>query len=140
MAEDRKRPPTGQDGLWWVLDHIQADLNRMDEKWDSNIASMTKLTENLAFMSFKVQELNKLLTVDDHIPSVITQLQSVTSDVKDIKQLLNSLRESVEAVKAQTGTKTPKEIQLARLKTWGSVASMLALVIPGILSFIHDFL
>jgi len=140
MPEEKKPRPVGPDGMWWVLDRIQDDLDRMDEKWDANIASMTKVTENLATMTSKVQELNKLLTVDDQNPGVLTQLRTVTSDVKDIKQLLGSLRESVDAVKAQTGTKTPKEVQLAKLRAIGSVAGMLTLVIPGILSFIHNFL
>lgn len=140
MPEEKKPRPVGPDGMWWVLDRIQDDLDRMDEKWDANIASMTKVTENLATITSKVQELNKLLTVDDQHPGVLTQLRTVTSDVKDIKQLLGSLRESVDAVKAHTGTKTPKEVQLAKLRAIGSVAGMLTLVIPGILSFIHTFL
>jgi hypothetical protein len=127
--------------MWWVLDRIQDDLDKMEDKWDANIASMTKVTENLAVVSTKVQEVNKLLTVDDGSPSVVTQLRAVTSDVKDIKQLLNSLRESVDAVKEQTGAnKTPKEVQVERLKAWGSTVGMLALVVPGLISFVRDFM
>lgn len=141
MTDDRRRPTSSPEGMWWVLDRIQDDLDKMEDKWDANIASMTKVTENLAVVSTKVQEVNKLLTVDDGSPSVITQLRAVTSDVKDIKQLLNSLRESVDAVKEQTGVnKTPKEVQVERLKAWGSTVGMLALVVPGLISFVRDFM
>lgn len=141
MTDDRRRPTSSPEGMWWVLDRIQDDLDKMEDKWDANIASMTKVTENLAVVSNKVQEVNKLLTVDDGSPSVITQLRSVTSDVKDIKQLLNSLRESVDAVKEQTGAnRTPKEVQVERLKAWGSTVGMLALVVPGLISFVRDFM
>jgi hypothetical protein len=141
MTDDRRRPTSSPEGMWWVLDRIQDDLDKMEDKWDANIASMTKVTENLAVVSTKVQEVNKLLTVDDGSPSVITQLRAVTSDVKDIKQLLNSLRESVDAVKEQTGAnKTPKEVQIERLKAWGSTVGMLALVVPGLISFVRDFM
>jgi septation ring formation regulator EzrA len=141
MTDDRRRPTSSPEGMWWVLDRIQDDLDKMEDKWDANIASMTKVTENLAVVSTKVQEVNKLLTVDDGSPSVITQLRAVTSDVKDIKQLLNSLRESVDAVKEQTGAnKTPKEVQVERLKAWGSTVGMLALVVPGLISFVRDFM
>jgi septation ring formation regulator EzrA len=141
MTDDRRRPTSSPEGMWWVLDRIQDDLDKMEDKWDANIASMTKVTENLAVVSTKVQEVNKLLTVDDGSPSVVTQLRAVTSDVKDIKQLLNSLRESVDAVKEQTGAnKTPKEVQVERLKAWGSTVGMLALVVPGLISFVRDFM
>lgn len=141
MTDDRRRPTSSPEGMWWVLDRIQDDLDKMEDKWDANIASMTKVTENLAVVSTKVQEVNKLLTVDDGSPSVVTQLRAVTSDVKDIKQLLNSLRESVDAVKEQTGAnKTPKEVQIERLKAWGSTVGMLALVVPGLISFVRDFM
>lgn len=142
MAEEKKRPPTsGPDGIWWILDRIQNDLDRLEEKWDVNISSMAKVTENLATVSTKVQELNKLLVSNEGgTTSVVSQLNDVTSDVKDIKALLGSLRESLDAVKSQVGVKTPKEVQVERLKVWGSAMGMLALVIPGILSFIRDYL
>ena len=141
MAEEKKRPPLGSDGVWWILDRIQNDLDRLDEKWDANIASMARVTENLATVSTKVQELNSLLVSNDRgSTSVVSQLNDVTSDVKDIKVLLSSLRESLDAVKSQVGVKTPKEVQIERLKTLGSAMGMLALVIPGILSFLRDYL
>jgi hypothetical protein len=102
---------------------------------------MAKVTENLATVSAKVQELNSLLVSNDRgSTSVVSQLNDVTSDVKDIKVLLSSLRESLDAVKSQVGVKTPKEVQIERLKTLGSAMGMLALVIPGILSFLRDYL
>ena len=125
------------DALWWVLDNIQKDLNRMDEKWDENIAAMTRLTENLSTMSGKVQELNKLMVVDNGKPSVVSQLRSVTDDVKNIKGLVEGLKSDIEAVKQQTCAKTPKEVQVERLKTLGAIAGMIGLVIPGIISFVH---
>jgi chromosome segregation ATPase len=126
--------------MWWILDRFQNDLDRMDEKWGENIAAMTKVTENLNSVSIRVQELNKLLTVDNGKPSVVTQLREVTTDVKEIKTLIHGLKDDLVAVKTQTGAKTPKEVQIERLKTLAAIAGMLALIIPGILSFLHQFM
>lgn len=132
--------PQSSDGMWWILDRFQNDLDRMDEKWGENIAAMTKVTENLNSVSIRVQELNKLLTVDNGKPSVVTQLREVTTDVKEIKTLIHGLKDDLVAVKTQTGAKTPKEVQIERLKTLAAIAGMLALIIPGILSFLHQFM
>lgn len=132
--------PQSSDGMWWILDRFQNDLDRMDEKWGENIAAMTKVTENLNSVSIRVQELNKLLTVDNGKPSVVTQLRDVTTDVKEIKTLIHGLKDDLIAVKTQTGTRTPKEVQIERLKTLAAIAGMLALIIPGILSFLHQFM
>lgn len=132
--------PQSSDGMWWILDRFQNDLDRMDEKWGENIAAMTKVTENLNSVSIRVQELNKLLTVDNGKPSVVTQLRDVTTDVKEIKTLIHGLKDDLIAVKTQTGTRTPKEVQIERLKTLAAIAGMLTLIIPGILSFLHQFM
>lgn len=132
--------PQSSDGMWWILDRFQNDLDRMDEKWGENIAAMTKVTENLNSVSIRVQELNKLLTVDNGKPSVVTQLRDVTTDVKEIKTLIHGLKDDLVAVKTQTGAKTPKEVQIERLKTLAAIAGMLTLIIPGILSFLHQFM
>lgn len=137
MSSPQKNP---SDSLWWILDRFQNDLDKMDEKWDENIAAMTKVTENLNSVSQKVQELNKLLTVDNGRPSVITQLRDVTTDVKEIKTLIHGLKEDLTAVKSVTGGKTPKEVQIERLKTVAAIAGTLTLIIPGILSFLHQFM
>lgn len=132
--------PQSSDGMWWILDRFQNDLDRMDEKWGENIAAMTKVTENLNSVSIRVQELNKLLTVDNGKPSVVTQLRDVTTDVKEIKTLIHGLKDDLVAVKTQTGARTPKEVQIERLKTLAAIAGMLTLIIPGILSFLHQFM
>jgi len=126
--------------MWWILDRVQNDLDKMDQKWDANIAAMARVTENLNSVSVKVQELNKLLTIDNGKPSVITQLRDVTTDVREIKTLIHGLKDDLVAVKTQTGTRTPKEVQIERLKTAAAIAGMLALIIPGILSFLHQFM
>jgi hypothetical protein len=126
--------------MWWILDRVQNDLDKMDQKWDVNIAAMARVTENLNSVSVKVQELNKLLTIDNGKPSVITQLRDVTTDVKEIKTLIHGLKDDLVAVKTQTGARPPKEVQIERLKTLAAIAGMLALIIPGILSFLHQFM
>jgi len=132
--------PQSSDGMWWILDRVQNDLDKMDQKWDVNIAAMARVTENLNSVSVKVQELNKLLTIDNGKPSVITQLRDVTTDVREIKTLIHGLKDDLVAVKTQTGTRTPKEVQIERLKTAAAIAGMLTLIIPGILSFLHQFM
>lgn len=127
------------DALWWVLDRIQDDLNRMDEKWDENIAAMTRLTENLAVVSGKVQELNKLLVVDNGKPSVVTQVREVTDEVRQVKELIHTLKVDVEAVKEQTIAKPHKEVQLEKFKTYGAIVGVVGLVIPTILSWFGYF-
>lgn len=135
-AAPQNRSP---DALWWVLDRIQDDLNRMDEKWDENIAAMTRLTENLAVVSGKVQELNKLLVVDNGKPSVVTQVREVTDEVRQVKELIHTLKADVEAVKEQTIAKPHKEVQLEKFKTYGAIVGVVGLVIPTILSWFGYF-
>lgn len=124
------------EALWWVLDRIQDDLNRMDEKWDENIAAMTRLTENLAVVSGKVQDLNKLLVVDNGKPSIVTQVRDVSDEVRQVKDLLHTLKVDVEAVKEQTIAKPHKDVQLEKFKTYGAIVGVVGLVIPGVLSIL----
>ena len=100
---------------------------------------MTRLTENLAMVSSKVQDLNKLLVVDNGKPSIVTQLREVTDEVKEVKGLIHTLKVDVEAVKEQTIAKPHKDVQLEKMKTYGAIIGVIGLIIPGIFSILGYF-
>jgi len=138
--------PEAVDPVWYILDKIQKDIDRIDEKWDSYLVQSTKLISNLEAVSAKVAELNKLLTQDNGKPSIVSQmnslslkLQNTTDDVIEIKSLVQKLSTDLERVQKSLGVKTPKEVSIERWKTIGKIGVALVAVLPGILSFFHNF-
>jgi wyosine [tRNA(Phe)-imidazoG37] synthetase (radical SAM superfamily) len=119
--------------MWYVLDSIQDDINRLSSKSDEQLVATTRLVENLNSVTKQVVELNHLITKDNGKPCVVSQLNSVTAEVKELKSMLAS-------VQKQVGVKTPEELRLERMKTIGRVAGAVAAVAPGIIAFIHVFL
>ncbi len=139
--------PEAVDPVWFILDKIQKDIDRMDEKQDEHLVASTRLSHQLDTMSVKVGELNKLLTVDNGKPSVVSQLNSVSNqirttalDVTETKGLVAKLTQDVGEVQKQLGMKTPKEVRVERWKTAGLIGGGLLATLPGILSFIHSFM
>jgi len=124
-------------GIWWVLTQIKEDLARIDTKWDENLESLTKVTENLRHVTDQVTHLNRMLTVDNGKPSVVTQLRDAAQERMIIKALVTEMKADLETVKKQTGYKLPSEIRVERIKTISKLVGLAALVTPGLLSFIH---
>ena len=136
-----------KDPVWYYLEKINSDIDKMEDRWASHLVTSTKLVENLQTVSDKVLEMNRLLTKDNGKPSILTQLgsvsvelNSVSNEIKNVRDILGSLKEDVEALKEQVGVKTPKEVSVERAKTAGVIVTALAATLPGILSFIHSFL
>ena len=135
------------DPVWFILDKIQKDIDRMDEKQDEHLIASMKLTSQLDTISSKVAELNKLLTLDNGKPSIVSQLNNLANqagatatDVSETKALVAKLTAEVAAVQQQLGIKTPKEVRVERWKTAGLIGGAFMATLPGILSFIHSFM
>lgn len=126
--------------IWFILEKIQKDIDRIDEKQDSQLVTSTRLITQVDAVSTKVLELNKLLTVDNGRPSIVSKLNNLAQDVTETKTLISKLHEELAIVQHHVGIKTPKEVSIERWKTVGKVGVATAAVIPGILSFIHEFL
>ncbi len=134
------------DPIWFILEKIQKDIDRMDEKQEEYLVASTKLITQLDIITSKVVEMNKLLTLDNGKPSIITQLNSLShqigatsTDVRATKDLVSELKTEVTDLQKQLGVKTPKEVRIEKWKTAGVVVTGLIATIPGILSFIHSF-
>lgn len=139
--------PENVDPVWYILNKIQKDIDTIDTKQDSHLVTSTKLVGQLDAMSLKVSELNKLLTVDNGKPSIISQLSTVSNqisttstEVTEIKTLVSKLHADLSDVQKHIGMKTPKEVAVERWKTVGKVGVAFAAVLPGILSFVHSFM
>lgn len=135
------------DPVWFILDKIQKDIDRMDEKQDEHLIASTKLSHQLDTMAVKVGELNKLLTVDNGKPSVVSQLSNVSNQidttakaVTETKELVAKLTTEVSAVQTQLGMKTPKEVRAERWKAVGLIGGGFLATVPGILAFIHSLM
>lgn len=122
--------------LWYVLDKIQKDIDKIDEKWDTHILSTVKLSHDLQSMSGTVQALNKLLTQDNGKPSIVTQLREVSQDLNFVKTTVNSIQHDLEVVKSHVGIKDAKEVRLEKMKNVGKAIGVVGLTLPGILSFL----
>lgn len=133
-------PETKNDALWYVLDKIQKDIDKIDEKWDTHILSTAKLSHELQTVSGKVSELNKLLTVDNGKPSIITQLRDVSNDINSVKTAVTAIQQDLEAVKVHVGIKDPTEVRMEKLKNIGKTIGVVGLTLPGILTFIAGWL
>ncbi|HEY8540861.1 MAG TPA: hypothetical protein VIL29_00650, partial [Pseudothermotoga sp.] len=59
--------------------------------------------------------------------------------VIEIKSLVQKLSTDLERVQKSLGVKTPKEVSIERWKTIGKIGVALVAVLPGILSFFHNF-
>lgn len=126
--------------LWYVLEKIQNHIDKIDEKQDSQLVTSTRLITQLENVTVKVAELNKLLTVDNGKPSIVSKLNSLAADVTETKALISKLHEDLAVVQQHVGIKTPQEVLVERWKTVGKVGVATAAVIPGILSFVHEFI
>lgn len=133
-------PPDDKNALWYVLDKIQKDIDKIDEKWDTHILSTAKLTHELSTISGKVQDLSKLLTQDNGKPSIVTQLQIVSRNVDEVKLAVVGICDDLEMVKAHVGIKDAKEVRLEKMKNVGKAIGVIGLTLPGILSFIAGLL
>ncbi len=140
-------PAEPVDPVWYILEKIQKDIDRMDEKQDAHLVASTKLGSQLETMATKVVEMNKLLTLDNGKPSILSQLNQLSNqigrtstEVTETKQLVSKLSGDVAAVQAHIGMKTPKEVAIERWKTIGKLGAAFFVVLPGILAFIHSFM
>lgn len=125
--------PGPKDAYLYILDDIKQDVDRLTEKSEAQIVTTTKLVENLNTVTQKVTELNRLLTVDNGKPSILSQLSRVNSEVQDLKAMIAT-------VQKQVGVKTPEEAAVERWKTLGKVGVAFLTIVPGLLAFFHDFL
>lgn len=125
--------PGPKDAYLYILDDIKQDVDRLTEKSEAQIVTTTKLVENFNAVSQKVTELNKLLTVDNGKPSILSQLHGVNNDIKDLKAMVAS-------VQKQVGVKTPQEAAVERWKTIGKIGVAFLTIVPGLLAFFHDFM
>jgi DNA repair ATPase RecN len=139
--------PEQVDPIWYILDKIQKDIDRMDEKQDEHLVASTKLGSQVESVATKVTELNKLLTLDNGKPSIVSQLNQMssqlgktTSEVTETKALVSKLGTDVAAMQSHMGMKTPKEVSIERWKTIGKLGAAFFVVLPGILAFIHSFM
>lgn len=135
------------DPLWYILEKIQKDIDRIEEKQDTHLVTSTKLISQLDGLAVKVTELNKLLTMDNGKPSIVSQVNLMVAQVRqssdevtEIKSLVNKLGTDLQAVQTHIGVPTPKEVSVERWKTLGLIGAAFAGVLPGVLSFIHNFL
>lgn len=124
-------------GIWFVLDKIQKDIDKIDSKWDEYVVKqavlVTKLSENLIGLSQRVSELNKLLTEDNGKPSVVTQVESVNIQLTAIKSKVDKMQENLRSIEGHVGVK--QKTALERWKTIGKIVGLATLIAPGILSF-----
>jgi hypothetical protein len=96
--------------IWFILDRIQDDVSKLHDKWEDNIITSTKLTENL---------------------------HTLTSGVVEVRQLMLDLRGDIEGLQKHLGvSKTKGELRLERWKSIGKLAGLGMLILPGILSFL----
>lgn len=140
--------PKSTEGLWWALDHIKNDLDKLEAKMTGHATNMAVLIKTVNHLNDRVEKVSTTLTVDNGKPSVLSQLRDVNSDLKEMKSLIRHIKEvqsaltgiqtDVALLKGQVGAKTPKEVQIEKWKTIGKISGGVMLVLPGILSFLHD--
>lgn len=130
MSEDQDKH-----GIWFILDKIQKDIDRIDEKWDSHIVTTTQLSSNLTTLSQRVAELTKLLTVDNGKPSIISQLDAVKRSVDSVKTDLVTIQKHIGVKHIEK-----KKLSTARWQTIGKIVGLLTIAGPGIISFLNMFL
>lgn len=135
------------DSVWYILEKIQKDIDRIDEKQDAHLVASTKLTSQIDSISAKVVEMNKLLTQDNGKPSILSQLSVLSTDVRktsdavtETKALVAKLHADISEVQKFVGARTPKEVMVERWKVLGKIGVATLAVLPGILSFFHSFL
>lgn len=135
------------DSIWYILEKIQKDIYRMDEKQDEHLIASMKLGTNLESVATKVAEMNKLLMLDNGKPSIVSQLSQMsnqlgmtTNEVSETKALVSKLSADVAAMQSHIGMKTPKEVSIERWKTVGKLGAGFFVILPGILAFFRSFL
>lgn len=140
-------PNKSPEGLWWALDHIKNDLDKLETKVGTSAAHMAVLSKQVGQLTNRVESLSNTLVVDNGKPSVMSQLRSVNMDIQSIKadnqaikELVQAVQKDVTSIRISAGVRTPKEVQVEKLKTIGKVGAGFLLVFPGILSFLQNLL
>ena len=96
--------------IWFILDNIQEDISKINEKWESSLVTTTRLTENMG---------------------------SLTQSMHEIKGLMSDIKSEISIVQKHLGVRSKKELAIERWKTLGKIAAIGTLVLPGIISFLH---
>lgn len=113
-------------GFLFVLKRIDKLNDKLEEHALKQTAQATKFGENIESLNTKVTDLTKLLTVDNGKPSIVSQVDTIRSSLESLKNDISSIRQHI-GVKKQTS--------IEKWKTFGKLAALVSLVLPGILSF-----
>lgn len=127
------------DSTRFLLEGYRKDLDKLDDKWETYIVGMIRLEESQKVVSMQVQKLTKLLTEDNGRPSVINQINALTTEVQSMNKTIDEIKDDLTAVRQTFGIQVPKEVAVERWKTVAKVAAVVGAALPGIMSFIHSF-
>ncbi|NJL44444.1 MAG: hypothetical protein HC945_03990 [Nitrosarchaeum sp.] len=136
---------------------MKEDIHLLDRKLDNHLDVISRQQQAVETLTSQVYYLNKIVHVGNGQPSLLIQtakihqaveaqrdslsdIKSEIDDLKDNLQTLSSFKEDLKALKDKVGAKTPKEVQIERLRTVGKIAGTISLALPGILSFITTWM
>lgn len=131
--------------LIYILDDIKSDLESIHEKIDYHITESAKNAQRISSMDDDIRTLNKIVHTGNGQPSLTVQVANLATNLTEFKasqQLqaaqiaveVRNLSEAINNLRIVAGEKTPKEIQIERLKNWGKFIVLLGLVLPGFIA------
>lgn len=131
--------------LIYILDDIKSDVGSIHEKLDYHITESAKNAQRISSMDDDIRTLNKIVHTGNGQPSLTVQVANLATNLTEFKasqQLqaaqiaveVRNLSEAINNLRIVAGEKTPKEIQIERLKNWGKFIVLLGLVLPGFIA------
>jgi hypothetical protein len=140
--------PNAKDPVWYLLEKIEGSIDKVEANQTVALVAMNDLSNNVKYMGFRVDRLDKILSEDDNgRPGLVAQsrnlqlsVQELSSNFREIQDTLKGITNDLSALKKEAGLKTPKEVSIERAKTLGKVAAGLTALAPGIIAFIDRFL
>ncbi|NJL53683.1 hypothetical protein HC928_00050 [bacterium] len=123
--------PSEKDPIWFVLEDLKKDVDKIDTHLDVHITNTATLTTNVNALTRSVEELTRIITRDNGKPSILTQLITMNHQLGDLTKQLEGIKRHIGMTEADQ-----KESKAERWKTIGKVVGLVSLAVPGILAFI----
>jgi hypothetical protein len=125
-----------EQGLWFVLEKIQHDINLLDQKWEQYLIESSKIHTAIVTIKDQVDKLTYLVSTGNGSKSLLVQVAETQKDIAELRRSHNSSIEDMALVRRRVGGVTPKEVKLERMKIMGKIAGIIGLALPGILSWL----
>lgn len=129
---------------WETIKELKEDLKtslaRIDQKLDRNSEAVAMDRATLYALVQQVDILTQIITRGNGQPSLLARVESIQTSLKIVIKATDTLKADHEALKSHAGIADnvgvlAAEAQKTKWATLGKIAGIIALAIPGILSY-----